>query len=201
MSLCCYCRFLLCFSPSSPCLQLSAGGEKRPKGRDECRAISPHSLHQTAPGSPVPLVSSSILRQQQEGWKEVSLRTWELLAVLPLSSSLMFCVLLGRILADLLGVAVLSLSLAKYCSASLAEFCLTEVNQHELEKKNPQNFMIKINIIFLFCIVICSTDLDTLKKKSRKRGFGMELIVNHGSVSRRDTSLAMATNTELLLMG
>lgn len=54
--------------------------EKKPKGRGERRALSLHFLHQTAPGSPVPLVSSSILRQQQEGWKKVSLRTWEQLA-------------------------------------------------------------------------------------------------------------------------
>lgn len=45
------------------------------------------------------------------------------------------------------------------------------------KKKNPQNFVIEINIIFLFCIVICSTDLDTLKKNQGNEELEWSLLL------------------------
>lgn len=45
------------------------------------------------------------------------------------------------------------------------------------KKKNPPNFVIEINIIFLFCIVICSTDLDTLKKNQGNEELEWSLLL------------------------
>lgn len=45
------------------------------------------------------------------------------------------------------------------------------------KKKNLQNFVIEINIIFLFCIVICSTDLDTLKKNQGNEELEWSLLL------------------------